>query len=66
MAKIKSLKDGERFDVALPSVGSFTCCDCGLTHRITLTLKENGKLGVAMERSPRSTAQVRRHLKPKP
>lgn len=40
------------------------CCDCGLVHNIVLVSHDRKKIGVAMERNKRSTAQRRRWLTP--
>lgn len=37
------------------------CCDCGLVHDVAFAIEDNGKLGIAMRRNKRATAQLRRH-----
>lgn len=63
-----TLKHGEKFEVKNGEVVHFSCCDCGLTHRVAFAKERNGKIGVAMERHlkgtrrRRLTKQIRMHM----
>lgn len=57
------IEDGEGFEVESGEIMRLACCDCGLIHDIGFAIEENGKIGVALKRNNRATAQRRRHLK---
>lgn len=53
------LRDGERFEVKSGEVFEFSCCDCGLVHRMCIAKERNGKLGFAIERELKRTQRKR-------
>jgi hypothetical protein len=57
------IEDGEGFEVENGEIMRLACCDCGLIHDIGFAIEENGKIGVALKRNNRATAQRRRQLK---
>ena len=58
--KTHVLKDGERFEVNDQEVFEFSCCDCGLVHRMCIAKERNGKIGFAIERQLQATQRKRR------
>lgn len=46
-SQYEQIHDGEWFD--LPNRWDLTCCDCGLTHRVYVRLK-NGRMQIRMDR----------------
>jgi len=52
-------------EVKLDTIFRFACCDCGLVHNIAIAKEKNGRIGLAIERNNKSTAQFRRHLRNK-
>ncbi len=40
------------------------CCDCGLVHRMGLKVRDDGTLGLTLERLERNTAAIRRQKTP--
>jgi uncharacterized Zn finger protein len=61
-ASYPQIQDGEGFEVASGEIMRLACCDCGLIHDVAFAIEKNGKIGVALRRNNRSTAQRRRHL----
>ena len=41
------LNDGETFKMH--------CCECGLTHKVSVAVERNGKIGIAMRRDQKET-----------
>ena len=58
-AKYSQRFDGEGFEVPLNEVYRLRCCDCALVHDVVFVYK-HGKLGMAVRRNNRATAQSRR------
>jgi hypothetical protein len=56
------IEDGKGFEVESGEIMRLACCDCGLIHDIAFAIEENGKIGVALKRNNRATAQRRRKL----
>lgn len=54
--------DGDWFDAGKPL--DLACCDCSLVHEVRARIKD-GKVQLSFKRVARSTAQLRRHHKPK-
>ena len=66
MTRYQILNDGEGLEVDSGQVIRFACCDCGLVHLIALAIEQNGKIGFAVKRDNRATAQRRRAMKDVP
>uniref|UniRef100_A0A6M3LLP2 Uncharacterized protein n=1 Tax=viral metagenome TaxID=1070528 RepID=A0A6M3LLP2_9ZZZZ len=49
------------FEIELGTVFKLACCDCGLVHNIAIAKENNDKIGFALERNNKATAQLRRH-----
>jgi hypothetical protein len=54
--------DGDGFTVPLGEIHRIACCDCGLVHDV-VWVYVRGKLGMAVRRNARATAQKRREKK---
>lgn len=63
-ARYKQRVDGEGFEVPVGEVYRLACCDCGLVHDVVFAI-EDEKLGMAVWRNNRATAQRRRYRKEK-
>lgn len=58
------MKDGDTIE--LDKGGEcikFSCCDCGLTHKFTMKILDNGNIGVMIIKDNRATGQLRRYNK---
>jgi hypothetical protein len=51
--------DGEGVSLESNKPFSFTCCDCGLTHRCVIVSEDGKPVGFAIERDQRATAEKR-------
>ena len=62
MNKYRKLEDYEGFviDPGNETI-RFACCDCGLVHDVALAHEGEGRIGMALRRHNRATAQLRRH-----
>ena len=47
---IEVLVDGEPITMESNEVFEFSCCDCGLTHRMVIATEEKQTIGFAVER----------------
>lgn len=58
------IKDGDNIELDKGGeIIKFSCCDCGLMHKFTMKILDNGNIGVMIRRDNRATAQLRRHNK---
>lgn len=57
--KFVQLKDGDGFEVEPGSILNFSCCECGLVHRVAFAIEVNGNIGVVLERDEHLTKQMR-------
>jgi hypothetical protein len=55
----KVMTDGEGVALESNKPFSFTCCDCGLTHRCVIVSEDGKPVGFAVERDQETTAQRR-------
>lgn len=59
--KIKKIQviDGQTVELDNEEVFYFSCCDCGLVHKVCIAIERNGKIGIAMERNLEQTRRSR-------
>ena len=61
-SKYKNLLDGDSFEIKNKETFRLACCDCGLVH-LVCGASDGKRIGIAMKRDKRATAQRRRWSK---